>query len=114
MLVAPHHCSLTITATTLLHWIITLAEPLQQCQTTSSEVLTTRAITSGITRLLVLAGHLLYASPLASRLRGLRAKLCDMSRMNMVLWPGTCPARPGLHHATGYNIYTLYFLTVFP
>ena len=55
---------------------------------------------SGVARSLVLGGHLLYASPLASRSCVLRARLCDMSGTNMVLWAGTCPARPALRYAT--------------
>ena len=56
---------------------------------------------SGIARLLVLAGHLLYASLLASRLRVLYARLCgDLSGTNMVLWRGTGPHRPALRYAT--------------
>ena len=54
---------------------------------------------SGVARSLVLAGHLLYASPLASLSRALRARLRDMSgtdMAHMVLWAGTCPARPAL------------------
>ena len=51
---------------------------------------------SGVARSLVLAGHLLYASPLAQHLRTLRVRLRDMSGTNMVLWPVTYPARPGL------------------
>ena len=50
-----------------------------------------------VARSLVLAGHLLYASPLALRSC---ARLRDMSGTNMLLWPGTCPARPGLRYAT--------------
>ena len=34
------------------------------------------------------------------RSRVLHTRLCDMSGMNMVLWPGTCPARPDLGYAT--------------
>ena len=55
---------------------------------------------SGIARSLVLDGHLLYASPLASHSRMLRARMHDMSETNEVLWPGMCPARPGLRYAT--------------
>ena len=55
---------------------------------------------SGVARLLVLAGHLLYASLLAPRSCALRARLCDMSGTNMALWPGTCPPRPALRYAT--------------
>ena len=54
---------------------------------------------SGVARSLVLAGHLLYASPLASRPRALRARLLDMSGTNTVLWAGTCPASSALRHA---------------
>ena len=60
-------------------------------------------IPSGVARSLVLAGHSLYASPLALRSRALRARLRDMSRTNTVLWPGTCPARPGLCYATAHS-----------
>ena len=87
-----------------------LAESLQQCKTTSSEVITTRAITSGVTRSLVLARHLLYASSLASHSHELHTRLRDMSRTNMVLWLDMYLPRPSLHYATGYNIYT-YILT---
>ena len=55
---------------------------------------------SGVARSLVLAGHLLYASLLASLSRALRARLRDMSGTDMVLWAGTCPARPALRYAT--------------
>ena len=41
--------------------------------------------TSGIARSLVLAGHLLYASPLASRSCVLHTRSCDLSGTNMVL-----------------------------
>ena len=51
---------------------------------------------SGVTRSLVLAGHLLYTSPLALRSCPLCASLRDMSGPNMVLWQGMCPGRPGL------------------
>ena len=59
------------------------------------------AAISGVARSLVLAGHLLYASPLASLSRALRARLRDMIGTDMVLWVATCPARPALHYATG-------------
>ena len=52
---------------------------------------------SGVARSLVLAGHLLYTSPLASCSR---TRLRDRSGTNMVPWPGTCPARPALRYAT--------------
>ena len=55
---------------------------------------------SGVARSLVLAGDLLYARPLASRSRAIRARLRAMSGTNMVLWAGTCPARPALRYAT--------------
>ena len=42
---------------------------------------------SAIARSLVLAGHLVYVSMLEHT-------------TNMVLWSGTCPARPGLHYTT--------------
>ena len=55
---------------------------------------------SGVARSLVLAGHLLYASPLAS---------CSQhaSGTNMVLWPGTYLTRPSLCYATGKPISTV-------
>ena len=56
---------------------------------------------SGIARSLVLAGHLLYASPLSLFLCALRVRSHDMSRTNMMLWPGTCPAKPSLRYTTG-------------
>ena len=55
---------------------------------------------SCIARSLVLTGHLLYASPLASHSRVLCVRLRDMRGMNMVLWLATCLARPGLRYAT--------------
>ena len=60
-------------------------------------------IASGVARSLVLAGHLLYASPLASCLHTLLVRSCDMSGTNMVLWPGTCPTRPSLRYATDHS-----------
>ena len=89
-----------------------LAESLQQCKTTSSEVLTTRAITSCITAPghWYWPGHLLYASSLASRSHKLHTRLRDMSRTNMVLWLDMYLPRPSLRYTTGYNIYT-YILT---
>ena len=57
----------------------------------------------GVARSLVLTGYLLYASPLALHSRMLHARLHDMNGTNMMLWLGTCPARPDqaqplLHH----------------
>ena len=57
---------------------------------------------SGVARSLALARHLLYASPLALRLNMLRTRLRDMNGTNMVLWPGICPAIPGLSYATAW------------
>ena len=80
--------------------------PLASCMCTDS--ITIRAIyiyplflcSSGVARSLVLAGHLLYGSPLALPSHALPARSCDMSGMNMALWLGTCLARPALHYAT--------------
>ena len=54
-------------------------------------------VSSGVARLLVLAGHLLYASLLAPRSRALRARLRDMSGTALA---GHVPAqaRPSLRH----------------
>ena len=60
-------------------------------------------LVSGVATSLVLAGHLLYASLLASPSCTLRTRLRDMSRMNMMLWLGTCLARPSLRYATDAN-----------
>ena len=57
-------------------------------------------LASCVARSLVLTGHLLYASPLASCSCALRARLRDMTGTNMVLWLGTCLARPGLCYTT--------------
>ena len=42
-------------------------------------------------------------------------RLHDMSGTNMVLWPGTCPARPGLCYATdlGEATATDYFVCMY-
>ena len=40
---------------------------------------------------------------MARHLLALSARLRDMSGMNIVLWPGMCPARPSLHKATDTN-----------
>ena len=56
----------------------------------------------GVARSFVLAQHL-YASPLASCLRTLLMRSRDMSGTNMVLWPGTCPARPSLRYTTDHS-----------
>ena len=56
---------------------------------------------SSVTRSLVLAGHLLYSS---RSHEALRSRSRDMSGANMVLWPGTCPARPGLGYATAWDV----------
>ena len=69
-------------------------------------LLTCKSGGSGVARSLVLARHLLYTSPLAWRV--LCARLCDMSRTSMVLWPGTCPARPSLHYATAWWEHWIY------
>ena len=58
---------------------------------------------SGVAKPLVLAGHLLYASPLASCLCALCAILHTMSGTNIVLWLGTCLARPVLRYTTGHS-----------
>ena len=60
---------------------------------------------SRVARSLVFAGHLLYASPLALCLCVLRARLHDKSGMNIMLWPGTCLARPVLRYAIGWKCY---------
>ena len=57
----------------------------------------TCSLSSSIARSLVLAGHLLYPSRLH---KALCSRSRDMSGTNMMLWPGTCPARPGLGYAT--------------
>ena len=59
---------------------------------------------SGVARSLVLAGHLLYASPLASYSRALSVRARDMSGTNMVVLTGHVPgqARPSLRHWMQY------------
>ena len=37
---------------------------------------------------------------IASCSHALHVRSCDMSGTNMVLWPGTCPARPSLRYTT--------------
>ena len=63
---------------------------------------------SGVARSLELAGHLLYASPLASLSRVLHMRSRDMSGTNVVLWPGTCPDRPDLCYATQWVFLIVY------
>ena len=70
-----------------------------QCFSLSFQPL--EGLCSGVARSLLLAGHLLYASSRESNNTSARARSRDMSGTNMVLWPGTCPARPGLRYATG-------------
>ena len=69
------------------------------------KLLSNGVLARGVTRSLVLTGHLLYASSLALHLRRvLHARLHDMNGTNMMLWLGMCPARParpGLCYTTG-------------
>ena len=53
---------------------------------------------SGVARSLVLAGHLLYASPLASQSHMLRTRLRDMSGADMVPGPAFAMPLPGSRH----------------
>ena len=75
----------------LVCYLVSKLQTINQQSTTFTENCITQ--TSGVARSLVLAGHLLALS----------ARLRDMSRMNIVLWPGMCPARPSLRKATDTN-----------
>ena len=75
----------------------------QQCSSFQRQSAGSKGLScSGIAKSSVLAGHLLYASSLALHSHVLCARSHDISRTNMVLWLGTCPARPSLCYTTAF------------
>ena len=66
------------------------------------KLLSNGVLASGVARSLVLTGHLLYASPLASSLRALRVRLCDMHEWDehgrALARHVPIQAQPSLHH----------------